>query len=210
MIHIHIITLFPKAFDSYFESSILGSAVENGHIEFQFYNPIDFKENKRVDDRPFGGGPGMVMEALPVLKAYNKALGDKENVLTIFLDRNGENFNNEKAVEYASNYEHIILICGHYEGIDHRVVDIIKPKIISIGDFVLTGGELPAMVIADSISREIQGVLGNPESREHTRSSSAKVYTRPAELCYEGEKYTVPDVLISGNHKDIELWREEN
>ena len=210
MVHIHVITLFPKAFDSYLESSILGSAIANGLIEITFYNPIDFKEGKRIDDRPFGGGPGMVMEAYPILKAYEKAVGSKVDVLSIFLDRKGDLFDSKKSIEYASKYKDVVVICGHYEGIDYRVVEIIKPIRVSIGDFVLTGGELPAMVIIDSIAREIEGVLGNSDSREHTRNSASKVYTRPAKLTHNGKEYAVPDVLISGNHKDIEKWREGN
>ncbi len=212
MIGIHIITLFPDSFKSYLNSSIIKKAQEKKKISFSFYNPIDYKkeENKRVDDRPYGGGPGMVLEAIPVLEAYKKALGRKKNVLTIFFEVNAKKFSSEIAKKISCKYKHIILICGHYEGIDYRVKNATSALGLSIGDYILTGGELPALVVVDSVVREIDGVLGNKKSLEHSRISTKKVYTRPSCIIYKGNKHNVPQVLRSGDHKKISEWKEKN
>jgi len=212
----HIITIFPDIFSSYLGESILGRAIEQKHIQIKFYNPRDFikapKNNyKPVDERPYGGGPGMVMKAEPILKAVEKAVSkikDKKKILVINFIPSAEKFTTEFAKKVSKKYEDIILICGRYEGIDARVDKILKTKKISIGDYVLTGGELPAMIVVDCVARQIPGVLGKFESLEEERVSSSEVYTRPEILEYKGKKHKVPKVLLSGNHKDIEAWKQ--
>ncbi len=212
----HIITIFPDIFSSYLGESILGRAIENKKIQIRFYNPRDFlpkKENnyKPVDERPYGGGPGMVMKAEPILKAVEKAVSkikDKKKILVINFIPSAEKFTTEFAKKVSKKYEDIVLICGRYEGIDARVDKILKTKKISIGDYVLTGGELPAMIVVDCVARQIPGVLGKFESLEEERISSSEVYTRPEILEYKGKKHKVPKVLLSGDHKKIEEWKK--
>jgi tRNA (guanine37-N1)-methyltransferase len=208
----HIITLFPESFDSYVNSSILKRAIFDKKIKVNFYNPRDFvkNENHRVDQKPYGGGPGMVIEALPVLKAIEKAKGKKKKVKIIFLTPAGNQFNNKLAKNYSENFKDIIIVCGRYEGIDARIKKIFKMDEISIGPFVLTGGELPAMIILDTVARQIKGVLGNSLSIEENRISAHDVYTRPEILVYKNKKYKVPEVLLSGNHAEIEKWKKNS
>lgn len=209
----HVVTLFPDIFDSYLKESILGRAVKEKKIKIKFYNPRDFTRHKwrHIDQRPYGGGPGMVIEALPVVKAIDKAIKtSKKNgkVKIIFFSPSGKKFDTKYSKEISKKYSDVILICGRYEGVDARVKKIFKTESISIGDFVLTGGELPAMVLVDCISRQIEGVLGNFSSLEEERISSPDVYTRPEILEYKGKKYKVPKVLLSGNHKLIDKWKK--
>jgi len=217
----HIITLFPEAFSSYLNESILARAIKEKKVKVSFYNPRDFakitkvqkvknKPYKRVDDIPYGGGPGMVMQAEPVVKAIEKAVkkSKKGKTKIIFLIPSGEQFDTVYAKNISKKYSDIIIISGRYEGIDERVNKIFKTDKISIGNFVLTGGELPAMIIMDCVSRQIDGVLGNKSSLEEERISSSEVYTRPEVLEYKGKKYKVPKVLLSGNHKLIDEWRK--
>ena len=219
----HIITLFPHIFDSYICESILGRAQREEKIKFSFYNPRDFvvptetqkKNDKpylRVDDKPYGGGPGMIMQAEPVIKAIEKALAKikaakKTKYKIIFFSPTGKQFDTDYAKVAAKKFTDIVLICGRYEGVDSRVKKIFKAEEISIGPYVLTGGELPAMIVTDCIARQIEGVLGNFDSREEERVSSSEMYTRPEVLIYKKKKYKVPPVLLSGDHKKIEEWR---
>ncbi len=224
----HIITLFPEMFDSYLNESILGRAQREKRIKFIFYNPRDFvkatksqkKNDKpylRVDDKPYGGGPGMIMQAEPVIKAIEKALKKVNGKFKIiFLSPGGKQFDTAYAKSTVRKYSDIIIICGRYEGIDSRVKKIIKTCLpagraeeVSIGPFVLTGGELPAMIIMDCVARQIEGVLGNFNSREEERVASSEMYTRPEVLKYKGKNYCVPKVLLSGNHAKIDEWRKE-
>ncbi len=204
----HFITLFPESFDSYINSSILGRAIADKKIKVKFYNPRDFTRDKhrRVDQKPYGGGPGMVIEAESVIKAVAKAKGKSKSSKIIWLSPSGEQFTNEKADKYKK-IKDLIVICGRYEGIDERVRKVFKTESISVGPFVLTGGELPAMIIMDTVARRIPGVLGKIESVEENRVASSEVYTRPEVLVYKNKKYKVPKVLLSGNHKKIEEWR---
>lgn len=218
----HIITLFPESFDSYINESIIGRAIKEKKIKITFYNPRDFVTGKFkrvwpdgnvsriVDDRPFGGGPGMVMRAEPILKAVEKVQKKiKGKAKIIFFTPTGTLFNTTYAKDVIKKkYTDIIFICGRYEGVDARVRTILKAEEISIGDYVLTGGELPAMVMIDSISRQVEGVLGNFNSREEERASSKDVFTRPEILEWKGKKHKVPKVLLSGNHKEIEEWKK--
>lgn len=210
----HIITLFPNAFDSYLGESILSRAIKDKKISVKFYNPRDFSDNKfrHIDRKPYSGGPGMVIEALPVIKATEKALkgiNRKKNTKAkiIFFSPSGIQFATSYAKNIAKKYTDIIMISGRYEGIDARVKKIFKTEDVSVGPYVLTGGELPAMILMDCVSRQIEGVLGNFNSLEESRISSSDVYTRPEILEYKGKKYKVPKVLLSGNHKEIEKWK---
>jgi tRNA (guanine37-N1)-methyltransferase len=208
----HIITLFPESFDSYINSSIIGRAIRDKKIKVKFYNPRDYTKDKwkRVDQKPYGGGPGMVLEALSVIKAVEKAVKGKKKIKIIWLTPSGNQFTNGTAEKISKNYKDVVIICGRYEGIDSRVKKVFKVEEISVGPYVLTGGELPAMVILDTISRRIPGVLGKIESVEAHRVSSSEVYTRPEILEYKGKKYRVPKILVSGHHKKIEEWKNKH
>lgn len=207
-------------FDSYLKESIIGRAIYYKKIKILFYNPMDFCEpKKRVDDRPYGGGPGMVLRPELFLKAFAKIkIKNKNKTKIILFSPSGKKFDTAYAKKLLKQkYTDIILISGRYEGIDARVQKILKAEEISIGDYVLTGGELPAMVLIDSISRQIPGVLGKYESLEEERVSSSEVYTRPEVLKYtppgRGKKpkfYKVPKVLLSGNHAKIDEWKIRN
>ena len=221
----HVITIFPEVCETYTSASVLGRAqktdkgkgakVRGKKMEVSYYNPRDFAtdKHKKVDERPYGGGPGMVMMAEPILKAWDKAVGKKTAALkkgkvkTLMMSPRGTVFTNTLAKEWAAEYEHIVLISGRYEGIDARVKEITGAEEVSVGDYVLTGGELPALTIIDSVSRQIPGVLGTFESLEDERTTSGVTYTRPEVLVHKKNKYPVPEVLTNGNHADIEKWR---
>lgn len=207
----HIVTIFPSMFDSYLGESILKRAIESKKIAVKLYNPRDFTRDKhgKVDDKPYGGGPGMVMSIEPIVRAVKKAVGRKKNVKIIMTSAGGKNFTNTVAAKLSKKHDHIVIICGRYEGIDTRVRKILRAQEFSIGDYVLTGGELPAMVMIDAVARQIPGVLGKAESIEEDRISSHEMYTRPEVYEANGKKYKVPKVLLSGNHADIDVWRSE-
>ncbi|MEK7115358.1 MAG: tRNA (guanosine(37)-N1)-methyltransferase TrmD [Patescibacteria group bacterium] len=207
----HVITIFPKMFESYMADSILARAIKNKKISVKFYNPRDFTNDKhhKVDDRAYGGGPGMVMYAEPILRAVEKLKIKSEKLKIIILSPAGKKFTNKEASLLAKRRGDIVLISGRYEGIDARVKKILKAEEYSIGDYVLTGGELPAMVVIDAVARQIKGVLGKFESVEENRLSSSEVYTRPEILKYKGKKYRVPKVLLSGHRKKIEEWKSK-
>ena len=210
--HFHLITLFPQAFDSYFGESILKRAIEDKKIKVSFYNPRDYTTNKwhRVDRPPYGGGPGLVIEALPVIKAVEAAVKKvgKAKAKLIFLAPGGKQFDNAYAAKVAKGYKHVVIVCGRYEGIDARVKKAFKMDTLSVGPFVLTGGELPAMLIADVIARQVPGVLGNFDSIEEKRVASPDVYTRPEVFVYKKKSYKVPKVLLSGHRAKIEEWKK--
>lgn len=202
-----VLTLFPEMFSSLNES-IIGRAKKNEQINIKLINIRDFSEDKhnKVDDTPYGGGAGMVMKPDVVYRAY-KSLENKENAKVIYMSPQGKTLNQKKVVE-LSKEGHLIILCGHYEGIDQRVLDKIVDEEISIGDYVLTGGELPAMVLIDSVSRYVEGVLNKNSVEEESFSKGMleyPQYTRPEE--FEGIK--VPDILLSGNHGEIEKWKKE-
>lgn len=210
----HIITLFPGTFDSYLNESIISRAIKDKKIKVSFYNPRDYSDDKwkRVDQKPYAGGPGMVIQALPTIKAIEKALikikkSKKAKVKIIFLSPGGKQFNTTYAKNSAKKYTDIVIVSGRYEGIDARVKKVFKMEDVSVGDYVLTGGELPAMILIDSIGRQVEGVLGNFDSLEESRVSSHDVYTRPEVFEYKKKKYRVPKVLLSGDHKKIEEWK---
>lgn len=213
--HFHIVTLFKGIIEGYGEDSILKRAREAGLISIEYYNPRDFSTERhhKVDDRPYGGGPGMVMAVQPIIDCVThiqkriQERGGKKTKICI-CSPGGEIFTNTLAKKYSKAYSDIIIISGRYEGIDARVQKILRATPISIGDYVLTGGELPAMILVDCISRQIKGVLGTFESLEEERVSSHEMYTRPAVYEHNGKKYKVPKVLQEGNHKLIDEWRK--
>lgn len=221
-IHFHVVTLFPESFTSYLETSIIARAIKNKLIKVSFYNPRDYAKGKLlkkwpdgnvttyVDDRPYGGGPGMVLRPEPFLGAIKKAVG-KKNIKNIFLfSAGGKQFTNIDAEELVKKgVKDIVLICGRYEGIDKRVTKITKAKEISVGPYVLTGGEIPALIVIDAISRRVEGVLGKINSLEESRVSSSEVYTRPEVLEWEGKKYKVPKTLLSGHTAKIDEWKNK-
>lgn len=209
MVNFHIVTLFPNAFDSYLGESILKRAIEDKKIKVKFYNPRDFGEG-RVDDKPYGGGPGMVIQAMPVIKAIEKAKGKKKKVKIIWFTPKGKQFDTVYAKETISYYSDIIFVCGRYEGIDARVKEVFEVDQISVGPFVLTGGELPALLLLDCMARQVKGVLGDFDSLEENRSAPNDVYTRPEIITHKKKKYNVPSVLLSGHAANIEEWRKNN
>ena len=209
----HIITLFPNAFKSYLGESILKRAIEDKKIAVKFYNPRDFTKDKwrRIDRAPYGGGPGMVIQAEPVIRAIAKVVsnvkGQKSDIKIIWLTPSGKQFTNVVGKQYAKKFSDLIIVCGRYEGIDARVKKAFKIEELSVGPFVLTGGELAAEIIVDVVARQIKGVLGNEKSREEERVASSDVYTRPEVFMWKGKKYRVPKILLAGHHKKIEEWR---
>ena len=201
-----VLTLFPEMYAP-LKESIIKRAQENGKIEINIINIRDFSKDKhqKVDDTPYGGGAGMVIRPDVVYDAYKSLKNDKAKV--IFLSPQGKTLNQQKVIE-LSKEENLILLCGHYEGIDQRVIDEIVDEEISIGDYILTGGELPSMVLIDAISRNIEGVLNNESIEDESFNNNLleyPQYTRP-EVFLDKK---VPEVLISGHHENIHKWREE-
>lgn len=203
---INILTLFPEMFAP-LQESMLGRAREKGILDINLINIRDYTEDKhnRVDDTPFGGGAGMVMQVQPILSAY------RENHLQgpcLYMSPRGKMLNGEMA-ESLSRQEEITILCGHYEGVDQRALDLLQAEEVTIGDYILTGGELPAMVLVDTVARFLDGVLAGEESVKEESVYSGLLeyphYTKPREV----EGLTVPDVLVSGNHEKIDLWRYE-
>lgn len=216
-----IVTLFPKMFKGPFAESILKRAQNDGLITIDVYNLRDFADGKQsiTDDEPYGGGVGMVMKPEPMFKAvesikkeyYSSKKNAKMMTHVVLMTPKGRTYN-YRITEKLADLDHLIILCGHYEGVDHRVFDELADERLSIGDYILTGGEIPAMVVVDSVSRYVEGVLGkeqslDQESFQFGKDNSLKypVYTRPEE--FDGHK--VPTVLLSGNHKEIEKWRAE-
>lgn len=228
-LHFHVISLFPESIKPYLETSILGRAQglsgkkqrAKPLFSVSYYNPRSFSKDrfKRVDQRPYGGGPGMVLEPESMLKAVDKAVGKKKGRI-LFFSPSGRQFTQDDARQLAQE-SNVVLLCGRYEGIDARVVDILGAEAISVGPYVVTGGELPAALVIDATARHIPGVLGDHNSLEEARTSthktdeqeqvtaSSRVYTKPDVLVWKKKKYAVPDVLKSGNHAAIEAWRRD-
>ncbi len=204
-----VLTLFPEMIQNYCSQSIIKRAIEANVIEIKTINPRDYTldKHKKVDDTPYGGGAGMVLMAQPYVDAY-ESVEKLASSKTIMLTPQGKPLTDE-VVNELSNNEQLILLCGHYEGFDERIRDIIKPEEISIGDFVLTGGELPALCVIDSVSRKLEGTLGKIESAEEDSFANGLLeyphYTKPRE--YRGLK--VPEVLLNGNHAEINKFRYE-
>lgn len=205
-----VLTLFPEFIESYCNFSIMKRAKEGKIFSLNAINPRDFSDDKhnKVDDTPYGGGAGMVLMPQPFVDAYD-SVEKLENSITVMLSPQGEPLS-EKLVNDLAKYNQIIMLCGHYEGFDERIREIIQPKEISIGDFVLTGGELPALCLIDSVSRKIDGTLGKIESAHDDSFSNGLLeypqYTRPRDF----RGYKVPEVLLNGNHKEINEFRKNS
>ncbi len=222
MIKFDILTIFPHILDSYLKEGILARAQKQGLVKINFHNLRSYTSDKHktTDDKPFGGGPGMVMMIGPICKALDDLSAQRRTQKAkckkriILLSPRGKTFN-QKTAKRLSKYNQLILICGRYEGVDERVAKYLADEVISIGDYVLSGGELPALVITEAVARLIPGVLGNEESLASESHESQALdfphYTRPAEFkTKEGKVWKVPKVLISGNHKKIEEWRTKH
>lgn len=208
-----ILTLFPALCDSVLSESIIGRARKSGAIEVKCHNIRDYANNKhnRVDDTPYGGGMGMLMAAPPVVACHEAVTADKtetERVYTVYMSPKGTVFN-QKVAKRLGEYDRLVVLCGHYEGIDQRAIDLIVDEEVSIGDFVITGGEIPACIVVDAVARLLPGVLSDDECFEIESFSDGRLeypqYTRPYD--FRGDK--VPDVLLSGNHGEIAKWRRE-
>lgn len=209
-----IMTLFPELIETVLGESIIGRAQKSGVIEVATYQIRDYSEDKhrRVDDTPYGGGKGMLMMAPPIDRCYQAVCKKREGQAlkkkVIFMSPSGTLFNQKKAEELVQ-YDHLVILCGHYEGVDRRIIDEIVDEEISIGDFVLTGGEIPACILVDCVARLVNGVLSDPQCHENESISSGMLeypqYTRP----FEFHGVTVPEVLISGHHENIDRWRKE-
>lgn len=209
VMRIDILTLFPEMFAP-LKESLLGKAVEKQLLDIHYIQIRDFSKDKhkKCDDTPFGGGAGMLMTPQPIADAI-ESIPNYKNAHIVYLSPKGTTLTQAKVQQMAQTYEHLILLCGHYEGVDERIISLYVHEEISIGDYVLTGGELPAMVLVDAIARYIPGVLGSSESTQNESFSQNTLeypqYTRPQE--FRGLK--VPDVLLSGNHQEIERWRTQ-
>ncbi len=207
-----IMTLFPEFVENILGESIIGRAQKNGAIEVCCHNIRDYSEDKhrRVDDTPYGGGKGMLMMAPPIYNCYEDIVGKRsaQNRKVVYMSPAGKLLNQEIAAR-LSECDNLIILCGHYEGVDRRIIDEIVDEEISIGDYVLTGGEIPACILVDSVARLVPGVLSAPECHTEESISSGLLeypqYTRP----YEFHGVKVPDVLISGHHENIDTWRKE-
>ncbi len=216
----HIITIFPEIFNSYFNESIIKRAQEKKIIKINIYNLRDWTtdKHKTVDDTPCGGGAGMILKIEPLYCAIQDILlkikDSRKNIKIILLSAKGKIWNQQKALKYSKKYKNIIFICGRYEGVDERILNFIDEE-ISIGKYVLTGGEIPAMIIVDSISRLLPKVLGNKNSIITESYSKPNIkeypqYTKPSIFIDNNKKkYFVPKTLLSGNHKEIERWRNK-
>jgi tRNA (guanine37-N1)-methyltransferase len=219
MITFHFVSIFPEAFASYLGESILKRAQAKKLVKFAFVNPRTFAAgpHKKVDDRPFGGGPGMVMMLQPIYRAVDSIkrrvvkAGKKQKARVILFSTRGKVFAQADARRLAK-YQHLVFICGRYEGVDERVAEHVVDEELSLGDFILSGGELPALVVAEAVARHIPGVLGKQESLEETNGSFPS-YTRPPTWKPKGARGTgwaVPPVLISGDHKKVAEWRTKS
>ncbi len=211
-----IMTLFPALVSGVLSESIIGRAAKAGIIDVRTYNIRDYSKDKhrRVDDTPYGGGKGMLMSPVPIYDCYTDVVDPEKNPSSrkrvIYMSAQGAVLTQAKAKELSENYDNLIILCGHYEGVDQRIIDEIVDEEISIGDYVLTGGEIPACILVDAVSRLLAGVLSDAECYENESFSDATLleypqYTRP----YDFRGRTVPDVLLSGHHAKIDKWREE-
>lgn len=216
-IKFEILTIFPRIFDSYFQESLIGRAISSGLIKINVHDLRKFSSDRhnKVDDSPFGGGPGMVIKIEPVYKAIQflssklKMKNEKLKTRIILFSTRGKKLD-AKMAKRLSKYNQLILICGRYEGVDERVATKIADEEISIGDFILSGGELPAMILVEAVGRFLPGFLGKYGSLEEIKGSYP-VYTKPAEFSHKnGKGWKVPEVLMSGNHREIQEWRKEN
>lgn len=207
----HILTLFPESLESYLSSSLVKRAQAKKFFSVSLVDPRAYAEDKhrKADDKPYGGGPGMVLKVGPIVRAAERAIGKKKGrKKIIILSPRGKQFTQAKARSLA-RYDDLMLIAGHYEGIDARVKKVLKAEEVSIGPYTLTGGELPALVVMEAVARYIPGVLGKAASLEERRITNGEVYTRPEVLFHKGVRYRVPKVLLSGDPKKIDAYRSK-
>jgi tRNA (guanine37-N1)-methyltransferase len=207
-----ILTIHPGLFEGFRSESLLGKAASEGKIQLDIVNIRDFADppHFRVDDKPFGGGPGMILKCEPIVKALKSVVVSSERTRIVVLSAKGKAFTQSKARTFSSRYDHLILICGRYEGIDERIAEFYAHEELRVGDYILMGGEVAAMIVVETVARLLTGVVGNPDSLvAESFSSEIKLeheqYTRPREF----EGYPVPEALLSGNHKTIQKWRIE-
>jgi tRNA (guanine37-N1)-methyltransferase len=232
----HVVTLFPEVIDAYAQASILGRAQREKILSIQSYQLRDFVAGpvkpknghgasewsyKKIDERPYGGGPGMIIQAEPVIRAVEsilKKISKKKKSGLIYQSTKtkvlitaagGKPLTNAYAKNLSKKYAEVIIVCGRYEGLDARAKKVLKAEEVSVGPYILTGGEVPALAIIDATARQIPGVLGKLESLEEGRVASHEMYTRPEILTYKGKKYRVPKVLLSGNHKLLDAWKNK-
>jgi len=215
MMRFDIMTLFPDLVSTVLGESIIGRAVKAGHLDIRVHNIRDYSEDKhrRVDDTPYGGGMGMVMSPVPIYSCFSSITSPETNNCTrrhvVYMSPQGKILTQERASKLAENYDNIVILCGHYEGVDERIIEEIVDEEISIGDYVLTGGEIPACILVDAVSRMVDGVLSSEECYEYESLTDGLLeypqYTKP----YEWNGRKVPDILLSGHHANIEKWRKE-
>lgn len=206
----HVVTLFPEVVEAYTQASILGRAQKQKLLKVKAYQLRDTAGNKwgKVDERPYGGGPGMVLRAEPVIRAVEKIKKGKKKVKVLVTSAAGKPLTNAYAKALTRNKD-VVIVCGRYEGIDTRAIKALGAEEVSVGPYILTGGEVPALAIIDCAARQIKGVLGKFESLEESRVASHDVYTRPEVLEIKGKKYRVPKVLLSGHHAKKDEWKNK-
>ena len=203
-----MVTLFPRLVESYFTESIVARARRTGKIRVAIHDLRDYGgERYRIDDRPYGGGPGMVIRAEPVIRAVAAIKRRAPRARVIILSPGGKEFNDQVAARWAKQRKSLILVAGRYEGIDARAKKVLKAEEVSIGNYTVTGGELPALVILDAVTRRLPGVLGDDQSVEEKRIASHEVYTRPETITIKGHCYRVPRILLSGHQAKIDGWK---
>jgi tRNA (guanine37-N1)-methyltransferase len=210
-LNFHVITLFPETIDAYTQASILGRAQREKKLKVKTYQLRDTAGNKwgKVDERPYGGGPGMVLRAEPVIKAVQKVPRFNLGTMKVIITAAGGRPLTNAYAKSLLKYKDVVIVCGRYEGIDARAKKALKAEEVSVGPYILTGGEVPAMAIIDAAARQIPGVLGKYESLEESRVASHDIYTRPDTLIYHSKKYKVPKVLLSGHHANMDAWKEK-
>ena len=205
----HVVTLFPEVVEAYAQASILGRAQKEKLLKVKTYQLRDTAGNKwgKVDERPYGGGPGMVLRAEPVIKAVQKIMGRKK-MKVLVTSAAGKPLTNAYAKK-LSKLKDVVIVCGRYEGIDVRAIAALRAEEVSVGPYILTGGEVPALAIIDCAARQFKGVFGKFESLEESRVASHDIYTRPEVLKVKGKNYKVPKILLSGHRANIDLWKEK-
>ena len=207
----HVVTLFPEVIEAYTNASILGRAQREKLLKVKTYQLRDTAGNKwgKVDERPYGGGPGMVLRAEPVIKAVQQITKNKSQKTKVLDTAAGGKLLTNAYAKSLLKYKDVIIVCGRYEGIDARAIKVLKAEEVSVGPYILTGGEVPAMAIIDAAARQIKGVLGKFESLEESRVASHEIYTRPEVLKIKGKSFKVPKVLLSGHHAKMDVWKSK-
>ena len=207
----HVVTLFPEVIEAYTNASILGRAQREKLLKVKTYQLRDTAGNKwgKVDERPYGGGPGMVLRAEPVIKAVQQITKNKSQKTKVLVTAAGGKLLTNAYAKSLLKYKDVIIVCGRYEGIDARAIKVLKAEEVSVGPYILTGGEGPAMAIIDAAARQIKGVLGKFESLEESRVASHEIYTRPEVLKIKGKSFKVPKVLLSGHHAKMDVWKSK-